>query len=176
MTGHGPGALDLFIFFARLSLLAVGGANAAVPEMHRRMVDGFGWMTDAEFANAYALANAAPGPNVLVVALLGWRLYGGAGLMSATLGMLGPAWIVAWVAGGWTQRLAGRAWLKAARAGLVPVAIGLTLATGLIMSGAAAIAWTSYAVTVGAALFVWLSRFSPGWALLGGGLVGILLL
>ena len=171
-----PGALDLLEFFARLSLLAVGGANATVPEMHHRMVDVFGWMTDAEFANAYALANAAPGPNVLVVSLLGWRLHGGIGMLAATAGMLGPAMILAWTAGGWTQRLGGRAWLKAARAGLVPVAIGLSLATGLIMTGAAAVGWASYAITLAATVFVWLSRYSPAWVLLAGGAVGVLLM
>ncbi|WP_431281720.1 chromate transporter [Humitalea sp. 24SJ18S-53] len=168
-----PSTLGLFFFFARLSLLAVGGANAAVPEMHRRMVDDLGWVTDAEFSNAYALANAAPGPNVLVVALLGWRLVGVPGMFGALFGMLLPAMLVAWVAAGWTLRLAGHPWLVAIRAGLVPVAMGLSLATGIVMTSASAVAWPSYAVTAATAVFVWRSHASPAWALLVAGIAGV---
>jgi chromate transporter len=176
-----PSAWDLFLFFAKLSLLAVGGANAAVPEMHRQIVELNGWMSDATFSQGYALASAAPGPNVLFVAVVGWHLAGLPGLVGSLVGILGPACVLAWAVAMLTQRLAGDWRLAALRAGLVPVAIGLTLATGLVTGSAAARGAglelaVSVAITAGSAIFVWQSKHSPGWALVAGGTLGLLLL
>jgi len=172
---------DLFVYFLRLSLLAVGGANAAVPEMHRGVVEIRGWMTDEVFAQGYALAASSPGPNVLFVAVIGWHVAGAAGLAASLGGFLGPTFLLAWAVAMLTQRLAGAPWLAALRAGLVPVAIGLTLATGIVTGaaaahGTAAEVATALLITAAAALFVWRSRLSPIWALLAGGVVGLLLL
>ena len=174
-------AWDLFLFFLKLSLVAVGGANAAVPEMHREVVELRGWMTDAVFSQGYALASAAPGPNVLFVAVIGWHVAGWQGLAASLLGFLGPSFILAWTVAMLTQRLAGDPRMAALRAGLVPVAIGLILATGLV-TGAAAARGTGAEVavaillTAGAALFTWKSQLSPIWALAAGGVLGLVLL
>ncbi|SHJ06757.1 chromate transporter [Roseomonas rosea] len=176
-----PAAWDLFVFFLKLSLLAVGGANAAVPEMHREVVELRGWMTDATFSQGYALASAAPGPNVLFVAVIGWHVAGAQGLVASLLGFLGPTFILAWAVASLTQRLAGDWRLAALRAGLVPVAIGLILATGLVTGAAAArgsgveVA-VAVTITLASALFTWRSNLSPLWALAAGGALGWLLL
>ena len=89
--------LDLFTHFASLSLLAVGGAITTAPEMHRYLVTEHGWLSDAQFTSSIALSQAAPGPNVLFVALLGWNVglnagggpsVGGMAWALALLGML----------------------------------------------------------------------------------------
>lgn len=179
MAGE-PGLWTLFWLFGRLSLLAVGGANATVPEMHRVIVDEGGWMDAATFAQLYALSAASPGPNILFVAVLGLRLAGAAGAVVSLAGILLPATLLAWGVAGLTQRLAGASWLRALQGGLVPVAIGLTLATGLLTAvaaadGAGAAGWPLAAVTVAATAFVWRARFSPLWVLLAGGVAGLLL-
>ena len=172
---------DLFVFFLKLSLVAVGGANAAVPSMHHEVVELRHWMTDAAFSQGYALASAAPGPNVLFVAVIGWHVAGWQGLAVSLFGFLGPTFILAWAVAMLAQRLAGDARMAALRAGLVPVAIGLILATGLV-TGAAAARGTGTEVAVAAlitfvsALVVWRSDVSPIWALLGGGVLGLVLL
>jgi chromate transporter len=177
---NGP-VWDLLVFFLKLSLVAVGGANAAVPEMHREVVELRGWMSDATFSQGYALASAAPGPNVLFVAVIGWHVAGWQGLVASLFGFLGPTFILAWAVAMLTQRLAGDPRLAALRAGLVPVAIGLIVATGLV-TGVAAARGTGVEVgvavliTAGAALFTWKSRFSPIWALGAGGVIGFVLL
>src|SRR5438270_555509 len=76
--------VHLAILITVLSLLAFGGANAIVPELHRQVVDVMGAMTDADFTNLFALAQTAPGPNVMILSLVGWRLAGAAGLAVAT--------------------------------------------------------------------------------------------
>jgi len=174
-------AWDIFVFFLKLSLLAVGGANAAVPEMHNEVVENRHWMSDAAFSQGYALAAAAPGPNVLFVAVIGWYVAGAQGLAASLIGFLGPTFLLSWTVAMLTQRLAGDARLAALRAGLVPVAIGLILATGLVTAEASA-RGTSIEVTVAllitlvSTIFVWRSNYSPIWTLLGGGALGLLLL
>ena len=70
--------------FSSLSLLAIGGINALLPEIHRVVVDVEGWMTSAEFADLFALAQIAPGPNAMVVSLIGWKAAGVLGAFVAT--------------------------------------------------------------------------------------------
>jgi chromate transporter len=176
-----PEAWDIFVFFLKLSLLAVGGANAAVPEMHREVVDLRHWMSDQTFSQGYALAAAAPGPNVLFVAVIGWHVAGAQGLAASLIGFLGPTFVLSWAVATLTQCLAGDWRLAALRSGLVPVAIGLILATGLVTAAAAARGTATEVgvailITLASTLFVWRSRYSPIWTLLGGGLVGLVLL
>ncbi len=83
--------VDLARTFAALSLVSIGGINALLPEIHRQVVVVHGWMTDTAFANAFAIANASPGPNVILVSLIGWEVAGLAGLLVATLAILIPA-------------------------------------------------------------------------------------
>ncbi|WP_027284351.1 chromate transporter [Rubritepida flocculans] len=168
--------LQILLAFGTLSLLAIGGANAVLPEMHRLLVEVHGWMDDATFSQLFALAQAAPGPNILAASVMGWHIAGPAGLAAATIGMLLPAALLAWAVAGLTHRLSGAAWLKPAQFGLVPVAVGLIAASGVIMAGAAGTGWLSWAIIGVSTLFVWRTSLSPLWVLAGGGALGLLLL
>jgi chromate transporter len=167
--------------FSVLSLVAVGGANAVLPEMHRQLVEIRGWLDDATFSQLYALAQAAPGPNILVASLMGYWIGSLPGMAAATIGMLVPSGAIAWVVGGVTQRLAGHPWLKAVQGGLVPIAIGLILAAGLTMAMASSggrfdgpgLVWL--AVTAVSTVFVWRTDLSPLWVLAAGGILGLIL-
>lgn len=169
--------LQILGTFAVLSLLAVGGANAVLPEMHRQLVELRGWLDEATFAQLYALSQAAPGPNILAASVMGFWIAGLPGLAMATLGMLVPSALLAWGMAGLTQRLHHAPWLRPAQAGLVPVAIGLMLAAGLVMAGASLEGggWTGPAIILAATLLTWRTGWSPLWALAGGGLAGLLL-
>jgi len=168
--------LQILGAFATLSLLAVGGANAVLPEMHRQLVELHGWLDDRTFAELYALSQAAPGPNILVAGVMGWWIAGGAGMAVATLGMLLPSAALAWSMAGLTIRLRHAAWLRPAQAGLVPIAIGLMLAAGLVMAGAALEGgWHRLAIVAIGALVIWGTGWSPLWVLAGGAVAGLLL-
>ena len=166
--------LSLFLTFCLLSVLAVGGANAMLPEMHRILVVQRALLDNATFSQLYALAQAAPGPNILVASLMGWRIAGVQGLAAGTLGMLLPAATLAWFVGGLAERLKGKAWMGWVKTGLVPVAIGLICAAGLTMAQASSVeSWWWLAVTVPAAAVVWRTEFSPLWVLAAGGVIGV---
>jgi chromate transporter len=169
--------LQILATFSILSLVAVGGANAVLPEMHRQLVDLRGWLDDATFSQLYALAQAAPGPNILVASVMGWRIGGWGGMAMATVGMLLPAAVLAWIMAGLVQRLRGAPWLKPAQGGLVPVAVGLLLAAGLVMAEASSqFGLLPLVVVAVSSVFVWRTSYSPLWVLVGGGVLGSILL
>ena len=83
-----------------MSLFAVGGANAAIPEMHRIAVEVNHWMTDRQFADIYAISQLSPGPNVLIVTLIGYAVAGFGGALVATLAMCVPTAALAYYVSG----------------------------------------------------------------------------
>ena len=169
-----PHPIDILLTFGLLSLLAVGGANALAPEMHRILVDNRGWLDDATFTQLYALAQAAPGPNILSASVMGMAIGSWSGMALATIGILTPASLLAWSVAGWLDRLRGAWWIRPAQAGLIPLALGLMGASGIILGEAAASFWAAPIITGGTALFIWQSNRSPLFALLAGGGIGIL--
>lgn len=168
-----PHPIDILLTFGLLSLLAVGGANALAPEMHRILVDSRGWLDDATFTQLYALAQAAPGPNILSASVMGMAIGGWGGMALATFGILTPAALLAWSVAGWLERLRGAWWIKPAQAGLIPLALGLMGASGFILGEAAASFWLAPVITGATALFIWRSPRSPLIALVAGGVIGL---
>lgn len=170
-----PGALvELATTFGLLSLIAIGGANAIVPDIQRQVVDVQHWMTSGEFANLFAIAQAAPGPNVLVVSLVGWRVAGLSGLLVATAAICGPSCLLAFGTSRLLTRFADAEWIRFVKTGLAPIAIALFLASGLVMARSADAGAVSVAATAASALFVFRTPFNPLWPLAGGGLLGLL--
>ncbi len=165
--------LQIALTFASLSLVSIGGANVVVPEIHRQVVDQFAWMDDATFANLFAIAQAAPGPNVLLVSLVGWHVAGATGLAVATIAILLPSGLLAFAVSRLIARWSDTRWIAIAKAGLVPVAIGLILASGVVMARAADHDALAVAITAATAMFVILSDRNPLWALATATAVGI---
>ena len=171
MSEATPGALAAT--FAMISLVAIGGANAVVPDIHRQVVELHHWMDSATFAQLFAIAQVAPGPNVLIVSLIGWKLAGWGGLAAATLGMLAPSSLVAFAAGRGLKSRAETDWVKAAKAGLAPIAVGLIAASGLVMARAADTSPGLVVLTAGGAAFVVFTRHNPLIALAAAALAAI---
>jgi chromate transporter len=151
--------------FGWLSLLQFGGTNAVVPEMHRQAVDVFHWMDARTFANLFALAQLAPGPNVMIVSLVGWQVAGLSGLVTATLAMTVPPSLLAFAVSRLMLQAGPSRWLVIVKDGLVPVAIGMILASGAVIVGAASSGTLGIAITVGAALFIVFTDYNLLWAL-----------
>lgn len=159
--------------FALTSIMAIGGANAVVPDIHRQVVDVYGWMDGATFAQLFAIAQVAPGPNVLIVSLIGWKVAGWAGLAVATLAMIAPSSLIAFAAGRGLSNRANAPWVKAAKAGLAPIAVGLIAASGFVMARAADTSPALGAATLGAAALVYFSRANPLWAIAAAAIAAI---
>ena len=175
--------LDLFTHYLALSLMAIGGAISTAPDMHRYLVDQQHWMTDSQFNASITLAQAAPGPNVLFVALLGWQVGLNAGSLSSAFlgvaitmtGMLLPSATLTYVASRWGHNNRDLRAVRAFKQGMAPVVVGLILATGWLMStahGVPATDWPLWLVTAVTALVVWRTRVHLLWLLAAGGVLG----
>ena len=125
--------LGLFGHFLTLSLLAVGGAITTAPDMHRYVVAEHGWIGDAQFTSSIALAQAAPGPNVLFVAVIGWNVAGPIGALVTMTGTLLPSTALTLFVSRWGARRRETRGVRAFTAGLTPLTIGLLVATGWLL-------------------------------------------
>jgi chromate transporter len=161
----------VFLFTA---LFAVGGASALIPEFHRQIVDNYGWMTSPAFAHAVALAQLAPGPNVLIASLLGWQIAGIRGLLATTLAMVGPASVLALAVGRGMARVQEKSWVASVKAGLAPIVVGLMLASGLVTARAADHDVVGVLLTIVAAVFMLMYKRNPLWVIGFGALVGFI--
>ena len=124
----------LFGHFLALSLLAVGGAIAAAPDMHRYLVDQQHWLSDSQFSASVAIAQAAPGPNVLFVAALGWNIAGPLGALATMTGILLPSTVLSLWVTRWGAARRDTRGVQAFTTGLAPLTIGLLIATGWILA------------------------------------------
>jgi chromate transporter len=157
--------LVLAIQFALVSLVAIGGANAAMPEIHRQVVELRNWVTDRQFSELYAIAQAAPGPNVMIVTVIGYVVAGPLGAVVATLAMCGPTCLLAFGVSRVFERFSHAPWRIAIQAGLVPLTVGLIAATALILARAADRDLATVAITAGTFALAYWTRITPLWAL-----------
>lgn len=162
----------LFLVFGQLSLLAVGGANAVVHEMYRLIVDQHGWLNGRQFADLYAIAQSAPGPNVLVASLIGWQLAGIPGAAVSLVGICGPSSLLAYHVSGWWQRWRERPLVKAMQRGFAPVSIGLVMGGAWMLATLANHHWAQWLLCGVCALLSWRSNLNPLWLLCAGALLG----
>lgn len=198
MTAMAPMALDwpswlhLFGYYLALSLMAVGGAISTAPDMHRLLVAEQGWITDPQFGASIALAQAAPGPNVLFIALLGWNVglnaaaqadsgpaatwaWAGLGAAVCMVGIMLPSTTLTLLATRWAHRNRQRHSVRAFKLGLAPIVVGLVCATAWVLGrvhGTAATDWPLWLLSVVCGLLVWRTKLHLLWMLGAGALAG----
>lgn len=185
--------LDLLTHFLSLSLLSIGGAITTAPDMHRYLVNERHWLTDAQFTSGIALAQAAPGPNVLFIALMGWNVginaaggmgagwtAAGLGAVGVTLAMLGimlPSTTLTFAAARWGHKNRELRAVRAFKQGMAPIVIALLIATGWILAashGSGLDHWPLWLLTLVVTVLVWKTRIHMLWLLGGGALLGAL--
>jgi chromate transporter len=175
--------LEFFFHYFSLSLLAVGGGIATIPEMHRFLVVNNLWLTEAQFNASIAIAQAAPGPNVLFIALLGWNvglnaggyLSGLWGIFLAMAGMLIPSTLLTYNAAQWGQRNRELRSVRAFKQGMGPIVVGLIMSTSLILAtttGHSLDNWPLWLMTAVTVLICWRTKLHILWLLAAGALIG----
>jgi chromate transporter len=162
--------LALVFVFVPLSLLSIGGGAAILADIEHQAVTIHGWTTQREFADLFAISRAAPGPGTMLSALIGWKVAGWAGAVTATLALYAPSSLLAYGASRLWGRWRGSSWHDAVERGLAPIAAGLVLSGGLavlqVAPGGPAV-WVA-AITSTVVLLRW-PNLNPLLLLLAGG-------
>ena len=165
-----------FVLTAHLALLSsisFGGFPTVLPDVRNFVVASHGWMTNQDFANFFALAQAVPGPNmILMMGFVGWQVWGLPGAIVSSLATFAPACTIYFAAYRLWDRFRAAPWQHIVRAGLVPVTLGLVIGSGIVMARTADATWPAVAVTVAAAALLLQTRINPLLMLLVGGLLG----
>jgi chromate transporter len=162
--------------FALLSLLAVGGGTAVLPEMKAMLVTRLGWLSAEQFVTIYSLGQLAPGPNMLMVSVIGYHVAGAAGALAALVGFLLPSSVLALGVSRLWSRFEGSPWRTAIQRGLAPVAIGFMGAGVIAIARVATRDLVTMAMAAVVATVLLRRHVNPALLILAGGLVGWLLL
>ena len=169
--------LEIAAYFCVLSIFSVGGLPSVMPEMQRYVVEVKAWMSPAEFMQAFAVGQAAPGPNMLIVSLVGWHLAGLAGALVALFAMCGPAAVLAWWASGLWDRFKDTPWRQAIQRAIAPIVVGMILSGGVVIATPEATPdWRLWLIAGATAAGAVLTKVNPLWFLAAGGVLGGLLL
>jgi chromate transporter len=170
--------LELALYFAALSMVAFGGMPAVMPEMQRFVVEVKGWTTPAEFTQLFAVAQAAPGPNVLIVSLIGWKVGGLAGALVGLVSVCAPAAAIAWWVTDLWERFKDSPWRAAIQKAIAPLVVGLILSGGYVLATPHALPeWRMWLIAgAAAAMHVAFTKLNPLWILAGGAALGAVLL
>ena len=166
-----PVALTMHL--ALVSSISFGGFPTVLPDVRNFVVGTHGWMTDQDFANLFAMAQSIPGPNmILMMSFIGWKVWGFPGAVVSALATIGPPCTMYFAAYRLWDRFRDAPWQRIVRLGLVPVTMGLVIASGLVMARAADAGWQAAAVTIAAAAITLATRLNPMWLLFAGGALG----
>ena len=158
-------ALSVFLLqLVFLSFVAIGGINAAVPELHRQVVEIHGWLSEQAFTDFFAIANAAPGPNMLIVTLIGYQLGGATGALAATAAICMPTCILTYFAAKAWERFKDAPLRRAIQAGLMPITVGLVAATAYLIVRTADQNAAAVAISAATAALAYFPRIHPLWA------------
>jgi chromate transporter len=171
-TDHAS-VLDFALELAAISLLSIGGVQAILPEIQRKLVEVNGWMSASTFADLYALGTAAPGPNAVVGTLLGFHLGGLWGAFLFTCAMTLPTSLFAYFMAQVWERFRAASWRQVIADALAPITVGLMLAAGYLLTQAADHDWKQYGLSALAVLLLLRTRINPVWMILAGALLGL---
>ena len=153
--------LTLLLQFSLISLMAIGGANTTVPEIHRQVVELHQWIGDHSFSELFAIAQASPGPNLLLVTLVGHQVAGVPGAVVATFAMVAPTSVCTYFAARMLDRFKDNAWRNIIQSGLVAVTIGMVAASALIVARGADRDWKTLLITAASFALAYKTRVTP---------------
>ena len=165
--------IDLTAHLALVSSISFGGFPTVLPDVRNFVVATHRWMTDQEFADFFAIAQSIPGPNmILMMSFVGWKVWGFPGAVASAFATFGPPCAMYFTGYRLWDRFRAAPWQRIVRLGLVPVTMGIVIASGVVMARAADTGWPSAVLTIAAAAVMLATRLNPMWMLLTGAALG----
>lgn len=165
--------LTLAVVFTQLSLLAFGGGNAILPEIQHQVVTVHQWMSAEQFSSLFAMAQAAPGPNMMIVPLVGWHVAGPAGLLITSLAKFGPSSIITIYALKFWERFKANPLRTRFEKALKPITVGLVLVSAWMIADASAQNLLLVMIVILTAILGMFKKIHPLWVMAAGAGLGI---
>ncbi|WP_343578731.1 chromate transporter [Acinetobacter sp.] len=165
--------ITLAVVFTQLSLLAFGGGNAILPEMQHQVVTVHQWMSAEQFSSLFAMAQAAPGPNMMIVPLVGWHVAGPAGLLITSLAKFGPSSIITMYALKFWERFKANPLRARFEKALKPITVGLVLVSAWMIADASAQNLLLVIIVVVTAVLGMFKKIHPLWVMAAGAGLGV---
>jgi chromate transporter len=163
--------LNLLWVFALLSLVAVGGGTAVLPEMRRILVGHFHWLSDKQFREIYSIGQIAPGPNMLMVLVIGYRMAGALGAVVVGLAFFIPDCFITFFVNRVWKHFEGSPWRTAIQRGMAPVAIGLMLSGTYTVAKISIVDLATGLIAVGVFTILYFRHVNPALLILIGGAI-----
>lgn len=169
--------LQIFALFGTLSVLSIGGGNTVLPDMERQAVGAYGWLSGRQFADLFAISQAAPGPSILIVTLIGYKaggegVWGVVGALLATLAMILPAGLLVYFTARFWNSAKDAKWRKAVERGFAPLTVGLVLASGVVVAKSADHGYREWALTAVATVIFTCTKTNPLIVVGAAGVIG----
>ena len=169
--------VEIALYFMLLSIFSVGGLPSVMPEMQRYVVEVKSWMSPAEFMQAFAVGQAAPGPNMLITTLVGWHVAGLPGALVALAAMCGPAAVLAWFVTDLWDRFKDSPWRRAIQRAIAPIVVAMILSGGVVLAMPDSTPdWRLWLIAIATAAGILVTKLNPLWFLAAGGVLGAVLL
>ena len=165
--------ITLAVVFTQLSLLAFGGGNAILPEMQHQVVTVHQWMSAEQFSSLFAMAQAAPGPNMMIVPLVGWHVAGPAGVLVTSLAKFGPSSIITIYALKFWERFKANPLRARFEKALKPITVGLVLVSAWLIADASAQNLLLVVIVIVTAILGMFKKIHPLWVMAAGAGLGI---
>src|SRR5262249_51527843 len=156
--------LALTAHLALVSSISFGGFPTVLPDVRNFVVSTHGWMTNRDFADVFAIAQSVPGPNmILMMSFVGWKVWGFPGAVVSAFATFGAPCGIYFAAYRVWNRFRNASWQRIVRLGLVPVVMGLVIASGVVMARAADTSWRAVALTMATTGIMLATRLNPIW-------------
>lgn len=165
--------LTLAMVFTQLSLVAFGGGNAILPEMQHQVVTVHQWMTAEQFSSLFAMAQAAPGPNMMIVPLVGWHVAGPAGLLATSIAKFGPSSVLTIYALKFWQRFKDHPLRARFEQALRPITVGLVLVSAWLIADASVQNILLILIVILTAVLGLFKKIHPLWIMIFGAGLGV---
>lgn len=165
--------LTLAMVFTQLSIVAFGGGNAILPEMQHQVVTVHQWMTAEQFSSLFAMAQAAPGPNMMIVPLVGWHVAGPAGLLATSIAKFGPSSVLTIYALKFWQRFKDHPLRVRFEQALRPITVGLVLVSAWLIADASVQNILLVLIVILTAVLGLFKKIHPLWVMVLGAGLGV---
>lgn len=168
--------LSLALIFTQLSVLAFGGGNTILPELQYQVVTVYQWMSAEQFSAMFAMAQAAPGPNMMIVPLIGWHVAGFWGLLVTSFAKFGPSSIITIYALKFWNKFKDHPFREKFETALKPITVSLVLVSAWIITQASVSNVVLIAILIVTIVLSLFKNLHPIWCMLIGASAGIIFL